>query len=746
MRFLSVIIRFALAAVFVALSATKARACTVSDDVIAMADSAITAIIERRSDDCEKWIDYIAHAEECPDAGAIASSLKACLDASNGKYDVAMHDVDEVIRRYASASDTVSINCLALAYCAKGMLEHETKSVPSDSYYKKAERLARNVGNLRVEMISLCCRAEMYISVQRFVEAGFCARMIIARSTNYHSQDMRFWARQILLKLYLGLHVRAAIEDCIRDIEREGYYRDRPFLEMAYREVIAIAKLCNGDNVGGLESIKYVDDLANEHNVSIVDKWRIRVVMAEALQRLGRYDEARRAVNFCRANIGVIPPENVNPYYSRFSLSLVEAAIAIGEDRPDDALAILDNKDIPDIMFTKMSFSTRYFSALERAHVKRGDYEAAHKALAAGIVNRNNILAVNARTRAKDMEIAFRDDTTILRQRVDINASKVNYSHVQQQVVIITLVVFLVLAIVAAIWMRRVWNRNASKIKEDEDMNQKMAEEIERQTFAYQNRNRLIMRRNADIAASQSYARRLQRGILPDVMKLKANGFKDTFVVRGSADTTSGCFFWFRKLSDAETILCVANADWNGIPGAMLSMVGLTLVEEVSLRYDGKESASEFIAEVENRFVRRLPDRRWRSNLSMSIAIVNTQSRRVRLASAGSDILIRLGSSFEVIRGSDKKIGVLKDVRRQQDEVKVFQPGDALFMFSSNMTSIKGGNDNRLLGNDGLTDMLSRVSRLPASLQYDTMLNELLLWKSGMPLNDDILLLSVTMQ
>lgn len=745
MRYFSLVLRIALAAIFATLAVANAKAYAATNEVIATADSAAKALLERRLDDSQSWIGRLAAYENCPQATHMASCLGVCLNIANGIYDNAQNVIDDVINRYSSASDTLSINCLSLAYCAMGRLAHETQLSPSDTYYKKAERLARSVGNTRVEMVCLRSRAEMYISTQRLVEAGFCGRLLLARCTDGDMQDMRFWARIILMKLYLGLRVGAAIEDCVKGIERECYYRNRPFLSMKYFEILAVTKLYNHENEEALAFIERADDIARKISVPVVEQWHITAMRAEALQRLGRYAEAKQAAESCRNNIQVVPPQNVDPYYSRYSLLLIEASIAIGEQRYDDALNILTRSDIPKDMFSKMSFSARYYAALENLYVNIDDYGAAYNTLLTSIITRNNLLAVNARTRAKDMEVAFREDTTILRQRIDINTQKQNYTNLQQQLLFISMVVLLVIVIGGLIWMRSVWGRNARKIKDDEAINKKLAEEIERQTIAYKNRNRLIMSRNSDMAASQSYARRLQRGVLPDIVKLRNKGFKDSFIVRGSADVTSSCFFWFRNLSDSEILLCTANADWNGVPGAMLSMVGLTLVEEVALKYEGNEAAAGFLAEVEQGFVRRLPDKRWRSNLSISIAIVNTQARKIRIASAGVDVMLRSGASVEIVKGSDKKVGVVNNIRRQDDEVRTFQPGDAVFLFSSNMTDIKGGNDNRNLGNDGLAAMLTRVSRLPASLQYDTMLNELLLWKSGRPLTDDILFLSVMM-
>ncbi len=107
--------------------------------------------------------------------------------------------------------------------------------------------------------------------------------------------------------------------------------------------------------------------------------------------------------------------------------------------------------------------------------------------------------------------------------------------------------------------------------------------------------------------------------------------------------------------------------------------------------------------------------------------------------------MLRRDGNVEVIQGSEHKIGDVKDIRRQEDEVRSFTSGDVVYLYSSTMTKIYGGNDGRQLGVVGLHDMLVRSSRLPADLQYDTMLNEVLLWKSGRTMGDDILLLAVSM-
>lgn len=734
----------AIVAIFVVMLTTDAVALVRRVGLLEAVDSAATAIIEERTRDAARWIYYTAEISDSPHAPTMASCLRASADVYKGHYDEARATINAILNRYATASDTMSINCLALAYCAKGRLEVETSNEPSDSYYMKAERLARSIGNTRLELLSLRNRAQLYVGSQRFVEAAHCARLLLARCADGAMPDMRFWARIILIRVYLAIHVDAVIEDCAHDIEREGYFRTNPALLKAYLVTMSVVRLCQGKTEAALTFIEKADAVADQTFVSDVDKWRLTAIKAETYLRLGRINEAKKLAAYCRNNLDVVSPSQVNPYFSRYSFIVVEADIALFDGKPSEALRLLTETEIPKVMFTKSSFSKRYYSSLERAYVALGDFASARNTLNTANVSNRYILSLNARTRAKDMEVAFREDTTILRQRTDINMRKEVVGSVKRQVFGATVVILVVFIVVAIVWMRNVWGRNARKMKDDEAINRKMEEEMERQTAAYSVRNRLIMARNADMAASQSYAKRLQRGILPDMSHLINLGYKNSYVLRGPADVTSSCFFWYRNVGD-YLLLCTANADWDGVPGAMLSMVGLTLVEEVASRYEGRETASEILSDVEHGFTRRLPDKRWRSNLSMSVALIDRASHSIRISSAGVDVMLRRGGNVEVIHGSEHKIGDVKDIRRQEDEVRSFTSGDAVYLYSSTMTKVYGGNDGRQLGVVGLHDMLVRSSRLPADLQYDTMLNEVILWKSGRTMGDDILLLAVSM-
>jgi serine phosphatase RsbU (regulator of sigma subunit) len=81
----------------------------------------------------------------------------------------------------------------------------------------------------------------------------------------------------------------------------------------------------------------------------------------------------------------------------------------------------------------------------------------------------------------------------------------------------------------------------------------------------------LVEEKNKEITDSISYAKRLQKAILPTVGMIQEE-FSDSFVLYLPKDVVSGDFYWFEK-KQGLTFVAVADCTGHGVPGAMVSVV-----------------------------------------------------------------------------------------------------------------------------------------------------------------------------
>ncbi|MGZ3930168.1 MAG: SpoIIE family protein phosphatase, partial [Bacteroidia bacterium] len=85
--------------------------------------------------------------------------------------------------------------------------------------------------------------------------------------------------------------------------------------------------------------------------------------------------------------------------------------------------------------------------------------------------------------------------------------------------------------------------------------------------------------KNRQITDSINYARRIQNSILPPDQELKRH-LSSFFVFYAPKDIVSGDFYWFSK-TGGYLFFVVADCTGHGVPGALMSMIGNTLLNEI---------------------------------------------------------------------------------------------------------------------------------------------------------------------
>jgi len=88
-----------------------------------------------------------------------------------------------------------------------------------------------------------------------------------------------------------------------------------------------------------------------------------------------------------------------------------------------------------------------------------------------------------------------------------------------------------------------------------------------------------IETKNQQITDSINYSKRIQSAILPpiDLLNSKLNNF---FIYYASKDIVSGDFYWFSE-HENKLFFIVVDCTGHGVPGALMSMIGNTLLNEI---------------------------------------------------------------------------------------------------------------------------------------------------------------------
>jgi serine phosphatase RsbU (regulator of sigma subunit) len=103
--------------------------------------------------------------------------------------------------------------------------------------------------------------------------------------------------------------------------------------------------------------------------------------------------------------------------------------------------------------------------------------------------------------------------------------------------------------------------------------------ELEKARKNIQTSKQIIEEKNLNIISSIRYARKIQQAMLQIKEKMEKE-LKDYFLIYKPRDIVSGDFYWFDITKD-HYLVALADCTGHGVPGALLSMIGYMMLNEV---------------------------------------------------------------------------------------------------------------------------------------------------------------------
>ncbi|MEZ5070501.1 MAG: SpoIIE family protein phosphatase [Bacteroidales bacterium] len=91
-----------------------------------------------------------------------------------------------------------------------------------------------------------------------------------------------------------------------------------------------------------------------------------------------------------------------------------------------------------------------------------------------------------------------------------------------------------------------------------------------------------IRKQKEELTDSIEYASRIQRALLPPEKLLHENGIEH-FILFRPRDIVSGDFYWM-GMKDGKLLIVVADCTGHGVPGAFMSMLGMTFLDEIVIK------------------------------------------------------------------------------------------------------------------------------------------------------------------
>jgi len=270
--------------------------------------------------------------------------------------------------------------------------------------------------------------------------------------------------------------------------------------------------------------------------------------------------------------------------------------------------------------------------------------------------------------------------------------------------------------------------------------------ELEARTSEVVKQKGEIELQNLEITDSINYAKRIQTSILPDYGKL-AEAFKDAFVIFRPRDIVSGDFYWFDRLDEERFILVCADSTGHGVPGAFMSMIGATLLQDIVTR-QRISKPSQILTLLDKQIFSTLNQNIEfgisNDGMDMVVCEFNLSKRHVRFASAMRPVIVVIGGESFYIKGNRSSVGGESAMEKFFDDQEYYlNAGDTIYLFSDGLPDQFGGSDGKKLKIARLKRIIEKVADKPMSEQKILISEFYEDWKGEFEQVDDILLIGV---
>lgn len=288
--------------------------------------------------------------------------------------------------------------------------------------------------------------------------------------------------------------------------------------------------------------------------------------------------------------------------------------------------------------------------------------------------------------------------------------------------------------------------RKKAEIQRDELLNT-LEQKVEERTDELQTANLKLKEWNRDISDSISYAKYIQDAFIPD-FTAKALGLKKAFAVDMPKDVLSGDFHWGYKCPDTgSTYLALGDCTGHGVPGAMMTMLAVQLLEH-NILLPERQQPSEILSRVDSAMISFLnkKDGEVSVNDGMEVVVVriDPEKKQITFSNAGRP-LYRYRKGSDLMKFGHNRLavgGVEKDGAKVFiQETLEFEPGDRFYVFSDGYADQFGGPDKRKLLRRRKEQYLLAIQQFPLAKHGKLLKQFFLDWKGDNFQIDDVMIL-----
>jgi serine phosphatase RsbU (regulator of sigma subunit) len=249
--------------------------------------------------------------------------------------------------------------------------------------------------------------------------------------------------------------------------------------------------------------------------------------------------------------------------------------------------------------------------------------------------------------------------------------------------------------------------------------------------------------RDKNITDSLIYAQRIQEALLPSETYFRKY-FADSFILFKPKNIVSGDFYWIGEKNE-KVFVVAADCTGHGVPGALMSMIGLKLLEK-TINEDNIEVPSKILAvmnkELEKTFSREKNiGTIIRDGMDIGLCVIDRQRKKIEYAGAFFPLYLIRDDSLTEILADKIIIGMNPENQPYTDHKIDILDNDIFYIFSDGYVDQFGGSENKKFMYRRFRYLLLTIHNFPINDQKSILEEKIRTWMGINEQVDDMMVI-----
>ncbi|MBQ3656406.1 MAG: SpoIIE family protein phosphatase [Bacteroidales bacterium] len=254
-----------------------------------------------------------------------------------------------------------------------------------------------------------------------------------------------------------------------------------------------------------------------------------------------------------------------------------------------------------------------------------------------------------------------------------------------------------------------------------------------------------IENKHKNITDSIVYAKRIQDAVLPPTEVLKES-LSDFFLFWLPKETVSGDFYWMKRQGDL-LVFTVADCTGHGVPGAFMSMLGTTFLNEVCTNLNENTQPAEILETMRQLVITTLKQDNSsplepKDGMDMSLCILNVKTKNLKFSGANNPMYLVRRDELTEYKAVKNPIGLYPRMKPFETQEFQAEDGDFIYMFSDGFADQFNGETGKKVSYGRLKNLLVEINNETheSEKQKAKLLDFITSWRGSFAQMDDILI------